>query len=75
MADRRTKAELLAEIELLEQQRKEWQSAAFQENEKKHEAWKELKDQKQTILKLQQEIKDLEASRLHVVEATKQSLP
>jgi hypothetical protein len=54
MADRRTKAELLAQIEMLDQDRKEWQRGAFKENEKKHEALKELK-------KVQQELADLKA--------------
>ena len=54
MADPRSKAELLAEIEMLIQERKDWQKAAFQESEKKHEALRELK-------KVQQELSDLKA--------------
>ncbi len=54
MADRRTKAQLVAEIKMLDRGRKDWQKSCFKENEKKHEALKELK-------KVQQELADLKA--------------
>jgi hypothetical protein len=54
MADRRTKAELLAQNKLLAQYCKDWASGASKENKKKHEALKELK-------KVQQELADLKA--------------
>ena len=54
MADSRSKADILAEIEALVQERKDWQKAAFQESEKKHEALRELK-------KVQRELNDLKA--------------
>ncbi len=62
MADRRTKAELLAQIEMLEQDCKERQRGCFNENEQKHEALKELK-------KVQQELTELKAEKAELAVA------
>jgi uncharacterized coiled-coil DUF342 family protein len=70
MTDPRTKAQLLAEILELEQQLGEWQRASFEENEKKHDALKELK-------KVQQELADLkkrDRSPREAIEEQKQTI-
>jgi hypothetical protein len=77
MTDPRAKAQLLAETLELEQQLGEWQRASFEENEKKHDALKELK-------KVQQELADLKkrdrsprrlfTARDEVIEEQKQTI-
>ncbi len=75
MADRRTQEQLLAIFDMLIEDCKIWRKGCFNENEKKREALKKLKnaqqeleEQKQTILKLRREVEALQTDKADLIQ-------